>query len=272
MKKLILLLIGFCALCNLSTGAQSREKNPVSEDEIKRWPLPHQAAYRAAQFIETLPNFIVTEMITRAERSPDNKDWQTKDKLEVELTYSHKTSEKARLLKINDRPTTQTLASVFGATSQGEFGGFIGSLLDPRSRADFREAGKEHYRGRNTALYRFAVKKQNSSYVLTDKTTNRKIITGTQGTVWIDIETAYILRLEIAVTEVEPNFPLTMSEHAVEYDWVTIAGAKYFMPISAEAIIGSEQTRFYQRNVTAFKNYRLFDTGVKIIEDKEPPK
>jgi hypothetical protein len=243
-----------------------------SEEEMRHWSLPQRAAYRAAFFIEDLPNFVVTEIVSRLRQTPDKKGWQQQDKLEVELTYISKTGEKARLLKINARPTSQSFEAVGGASSSGQFGGFIGALLMERSQAQFKQLREEAFRGRKTMLYEFQVKKANSSYSLTDKTSGRKVITGYRGTLWVDTETAYILRLEFSAEDIEPGFPFSMAENAVEYDWVTIAGKKFFLPVSAEFLIGSDTTRIYDRNLMEFRNYRLFDTDMKILLDKEPPK
>lgn len=253
---------------NSSPSTKSVTPKFPSEAEINKLSLPERAATRVAMFIEELPNFVVTQTLTRSVRKPDKKDWQAQDKLEVELTYSHKNAEKHQLKKINDRPTSQSFESVNGSTSQGEFGGTLGFLLDPRSRPEFKELKQENYRGRATQLYQFRVRKIYSSYKITSKPSGRSVTTGCLGTVWVDLETARILRLEISAEEVQPDFPINISENAVEYDWVTIAEKKYWMPISSETIMGSDITRYYERNVVEFKNYRMFETGVKILEGK----
>src|SRR5262245_7965315 len=139
-----------------------------SEEEIKRWPFQVQARYRAGMFIEELPNFISTQNVSRSLRTPAKKDWQLQDTLEIELTYNHKDGEKFKLLKINGRPSSQSYESVSGATSKGEFGGYIGALLDPHSQAQFKELRKEDFRGYKTVLYDFRILKTNSPHVLTD--------------------------------------------------------------------------------------------------------
>src|SRR5262245_12309526 len=59
-------------------------------EALKRLPLLEQARYHAAEFMEELPNFIVTQFVTRYAQTPQRKDWQAQDKLEVELSYSTK--------------------------------------------------------------------------------------------------------------------------------------------------------------------------------------
>jgi hypothetical protein len=242
-----------------------------TEDEIKRWPFEDQARYHAGKFLEDLPNFVVNQIVSRSYRTPEKNDWQPQDKLEIESTYSDKDGEKFKLLKINDRDTTQSYEALGGATSTGEFGGMIAALVSPQTEAQFKEIRAEQFRGRKTRVFDFVVKKANSVHVITDKPSGRKVTTGYQGTIWVDAETARILRVEHSADGIPASFPLTVAEYAVEYDWVTIAGNKYFMPVSAEMILGNEAKRFYQRNVVEFRNYRVFETDVKVILEKDPP-
>jgi hypothetical protein len=106
-----------------------------AEAEIKSWPFERQAQYRAGRFLEELPNFVVSQVVIRSVRTAGKKDWQPQDELEIELTYSERTSERYQLLKINGHQTWQSYESVSGAISRGEFGGYIGALIDHCRRA-----------------------------------------------------------------------------------------------------------------------------------------
>lgn len=96
-------------------------------------------------------------------------------------------------------------------------------------------------------VYNYTIRKADINYLLTDKASGQKVTTGVAGTVWIDAETARFLRIEYAAANIPTDFPLTMSEHAVEYDEVKVNGKKYFLPVSSEFIVGSEMTQFYSR-------------------------
>ncbi len=251
------------------SNASSDAKAPVVQTE----PLLLEKARRhAAQFLDELPNFIVTQFITRSIRPPGKKDWEAEDTLEVELTFQEKRGEKFKLLKINNKPTGQTYENIGGATSTGEFGLMLAGLFDPQSQAAFKEVRKEAFNGHPTVLYEFRVKKANSNNQITDKTSGRSVTSAYSGTIWVEAESGRVLRIEQSAEDIQRGFPITMAESAVEYEWVTIAGAKYLMPVYAEVIIGREADRFYSRNVMELKNYRVFDTDVKMILEKEPPK
>ncbi len=244
----------------------------LTEAQIKKLPLWEQARRQAADFMEDLPNFIVNQFVSRYVRTPEKKDWQEEDKLEIELTYRAEAGEKFKLLKINGRPTSQSYESIKGATSTGEFGSMLSALFSTESKADFKEIRKEDFHGSKTALYEFSVKKANSAHTITDKTSGKSVVTAYQGSVWIDLESARVLRIEQSATDIQRGFPINVAEGAVEYDWITVSGKKYMMPIYAEVILGSEADRFYSRNVIEMRNYRIFETDVKMILEEPPPK
>ena len=102
-------------------GEAPREMTPEErEAALSKLPIIEQARWHAMEFIDELPNFTVTEIVSRYERSPQFRDWKLVDTLEIELTYRIKEGEKARLVKINGKPTTATYEKMDGSTSTGD--------------------------------------------------------------------------------------------------------------------------------------------------------
>lgn len=227
--------------------------------------LLEQARHHALEFMEDLPNFIVIQIVNRYERRPGQKDWEQADKLEIELRYRAKQGEQFTLLRINDRPTERSYQDLGGATSTGEFGSMLAALFSPASQADFRESRRDVIRGHQAVVYDFKVKKANSSSQITDRSSGRTVTAGYEGSVWIDTETGRVLRIEQSAVDMQRNFPITLAESAVEYDWITIAEQRFLLPVYAEVILGSDADRHYSRNVIELRNYRMFDTDVKIV-------
>lgn len=253
--------------------APKEEDSPeVRAAAIARLPLIEQARYHAADFMEELPNFVATQIVTRSIKTPEKKDWQVDDKLEIELTYRVKDGEKFKLQKVNGKPTSRTYESLGGSTSTGEFGSMLSALFASESHTEFKELRHEKFKSRETVVYDFKVKKAFSSNRITDRTSGRSVTAAYSGTVWIDTETKRVLRLEQSSEDIQKGFPITMAESAVEYDWVMISGTRYLMPISAEMILGSDSERQYSRNVIELRNYHMFETDVKMILEKDPPK
>ena len=241
---------------------------PAPED-LAKLPLIEQARYHAMKFLDELPNFIVTQYVQRSIQTPAQKDWQKQDKLEIELTYRVKEGEKFKLVKMNDRPTSMSYESLGGATSTGEFGSMLAALFSRASQATFKETRKETFKGRPTVLFEFAVKKANSSNTITDKTSGRSVTTAYSGTIWVEVETGRVLRIEQSSEDVQRGFPINVAESAVEYEWIKVGDQKYLLPASAEVLLGSDSNRTYSRNVIELKNYKVFETGIKMIIEND---
>ncbi len=251
--------------------APKEEDQPAARAAaLARLPLLEQARYHAAKFDEELPNFVVTQFVTRSVQTPEQKDWKVEDKLELELTYRVKKGEQFKLLSLNGKPTQMKYEDLGGATSTGEFGSMLAALFGSHSQAEFKEVKREAFRGRQTVVFDFRVKKAFSSNQITDKSTGRAVTVGYQGSVWIETETARVLRIEQSADDIQRGFPITLAESAVEYDWVTIAGQRYLLPIYAEVILGRDNDRYYSRNVIELRNYHMFETDLKILPEKDP--
>jgi hypothetical protein len=241
-------------------GAQPENREAM----IAKLPLLEQAREHALDFAEELPNFIVTQNVTRYTQAPGNKDWQLDDRLEIELTYRAGKGEDFNLLRIDGKPAKQSYAEIGGSTSTGEFGSMIAALFIPQSKAEFKEVKHETFRGRPTVVYDFTVKRANSLSTISDRSSGKKVIAGYSGSVWIDTESKRVLRIESANEGIPAGFPITLSENAVEYDWVTIAGERFLVPIHAEVLLGIDAKKIYTRNVIEFRNYRRFEAKIKI--------
>ncbi len=233
-------------------------------DAAAKLPLLEQARVHALQFAEELPNFIVTQTVTRYLQTPDTRDWQLQDKLEVELSYRIGKGEVFKLLRVNDATTRQSYEELAGSTSTGEFGSMLAGLFRPDTRAEFREVKRETFRGRATVVFDFKVRRANSRTQIGDKDSGKKTVAGYSGSVWIDTETKRVLRMEDSADEIPAGFPVSLSENAVEYDWATIAGERYLLPIRAEVLMGRDSQKVYTRNVIEFRDYRKFEGKIKL--------
>jgi hypothetical protein len=236
--------------------------------DVTKFPLLDQARSHAADFINDLPNFVVTQIVTRSVRTPGKKDWRRQDKLEIEVSYRAKTGEQFKLLRYNDKPAQMTYDQLKGATSTGEFGSILGALFSPESQAEFKEIRREIFHRHQTVIYDFMVQKEFSSNTITDVNTGRAVTTAYSGSIWIDAESGRVLRIKQTAVGIQPGFPITLAERAVEYEWITLDGQRYLLPIYADVILGNDLKRYYLRNVIELRNYHKFDTDLKILLEK----
>ena len=59
---------------------------------------------------------------------------------------------------------------------------------------------------------------------------------------------------------------MSLSENAVDYDWVTIGEQRYLLPVHAELLMGRDSTHVYTRNVIEFRNYHKFEGKLKVLD------
>ncbi len=260
---------------HLKTAEQTAAPLPTQEDEdakekaraeaFAKLPFLEQARFYALEYADNLPDFMATQIVTRSAQKPGDKGWMKEDTLEIELAYKERSGEKYTLTKMNGKPSNLKYEYLGGSTSTGEFGSLIAAVFVPESRAEFKELKKENLNKRQTVVYDFKVKKAFSASKITDKTTHQTVTTGYQGTVWIDVETKRVLRIEEANECIPANFSITLAESSVEYDWVKIGDQTYLLPVRAEVLLGSDRERHYTRNVIEFRNYRKFDSDIKFL-------
>ena len=244
------------------------EKEKARAAAFAKLPFLEQARYYALEYADNLPDFMATQVVTRYAQKPGYKDWKKEDSLEIELTYRIKGGEKYRLTKLDGKPSTLKYENLGGSTSSGEFGSLMTAAFAPQSKAEFKEIRKETFHNRQTVVYDYKVKKAFSVNQITDKSTFQTVTAAYQGTVWIDAETKRVLRIEQAAEGMPANFSITLAESSIEYDCAKIADQPYLLPVRAEVLLGSDRERSYNRNVIEFRNYRMFDTDIKIVPDK----
>ena len=250
-----------------STATEEAQRDAPKID-VAKLPLLDQARNHAAEFMDDLPNFVVTQIVTRSVRTAKRKDWQQQDKLEIEVSYSAKTGEQFKLARYNDKPTQLTYDQLKGATTAGEFGSILGALFSPQSQAEFKEVRRETFHGHQTVIYDFRVRKAFSSNTITDGNSGLTVTTAYSGRVWIDTESGRTLRIEQSSDDIQPGFTITLAKRSVEYDWTIIDRHRYLLPVYAEVILGNDLKRYYLRNVIELRNYRMFDTDLKILPEK----
>jgi len=257
--------VGDSKIQKQETPAQDLETQPESREAmIAKLPFLEQARVHALDFSEELPNFIVTQDVTRYIQEPGDKDWRRSDRLEIELTYHVGKGEDFNLFRVDGKPTTLTYQQIGGATSTGEFGSAMAAVFTPQSKAEFKEVKRETFRSRPTIVYDFKVRRANSLSTITESNLGKKVVAGYSGTMWIDTETKRVLRIETSNDDIPAGFPITLSENAVEYDWVTIGDQRFLLPVHAELLLGIEAKKYYTKNVIEFKNYRRFEAKIKM--------
>ncbi|HEX8181225.1 MAG TPA: hypothetical protein VF525_16900 [Pyrinomonadaceae bacterium] len=284
--------------------AERRRLNPTEAAA----PPPAEAAQLLEQARKTilaaaggLPDFVVKQLITRAQALGTTHNWIGLDRLTVAVSYRESAGEQYKLLAVNGvpqggGPERDDYTEAGGASSTGDFAMRVLFLFTDESQTDFRFAATDTLRGRRTFIYDFTTAKKTARERVTtrlDDGSVQSINVGLRGRLWIDRESARVLRGEFTTTEIEPDFPIKRVDRTIDYDWVDISGQKYLLPVTSEIVFtklaaiteldpetGKRITHkqlMQDRNLIRFRNYQKFGTEVKIIEEgdfteEEPPK
>lgn len=246
---------------------QPFDSEAAEQELLSRLSLLEQTRYHVLKSVDDFPNFIVRQNIRRLKNKGGG--WYEDDVLGTEITYEQGEGEKVNLLTINNVPTSKTFASVGGSTSIGEFSSRLLAPFVPQSKTDFKEAGRENYRGRDCAIFDFSVAQENSNYSIEGVGPDgqrQQIISAYDGRMWIDRASKRVVRIEQSAVRMPRDFLFSQAETAVEYDWTEIGEKRYWLPITAETLIGSDRYDYYSRNVIKFYDYRKFEADVKILD------
>ncbi|MEO8026392.1 MAG: hypothetical protein ABI823_07960 [Bryobacteraceae bacterium] len=217
-------------------------------------PFIEQARGMATSFVETLPNYVVKQHTTRYYSTGSKANWIPQDNIQTDVVYENG-KEHYRNVMLNGKPSKGKVEET-GAWSTGEFATILQDLFSPATNADFRPRGTETMVHRAARVYGFLVEQPNSHWqVLTEGQSFRPAY---RGTVWIDKETARVLRIEMQTRNMPKDFPLDTVESATDYDFVRISSGSFLLPVHSESLSCVRGSNQCSRNVIDFRNYRKF--------------
>jgi hypothetical protein len=215
----------------------------------------------AFQFSQKLPNFVCQEFMSRftqrgrAEKTPV-------DLVSAEIIYEdgHETY---RNVKIDNRPTDKPLQDIDGSWSTGEFASILLELFHPATRTQFHSGGASTISGVSAQVYDFEVQSENSHWML--HAGSKSLVTGYAGSVWVDPNTARVLRIEMQARNLPPDFRMDTVETALDYANVRLGEASFLLPVHAEALGCERGTSYCSHNLIDFRNYHEFKSEIKIL-------
>ena len=244
------------------------EENPGVADPAAPIPsLPHSAALidraRVAtlQFSQKLPNFICQEFMSRfIQQGRGEKTLQ--DIVSAEIIYEDG-KETYRNVKVNNHPTDKRLQDINGAWSTGEFASALLDLFDPASKARFSSGRGSAIAGVSAQVYDFQVEAANSNWRL--QIGSQTVAPAYTGSIWIDPNTARVLRFERQARNIPSDFPIDAAESAIDYSFVMIEGKSFLLPAHAESLGCQRGSSFCTHNLIDFRNYHEFKGDIKIV-------
>jgi hypothetical protein len=224
-------------------------------------PLIERAREATFQFSRKLPNFICQEFMSRfTQQGRGEKVLQ--DLVSAEIIYEDG-QESYRNVKINNRSTDKRLQDIDGSWSTGEFASALLDLFDPASRAQFSSGRSSTISGSRAQVYDFQVRKEDSHWRLSAG--SQTVIGAYAGSVWVDPNTARVLRIEMQARNLPSDFPMDSVESAVDYSYVLVGEKSFLLPVHAESLGCQRDSRYCSHNIIDFRNYHEFKGDIKII-------
>ena len=216
------------------------------------------AREKVLTYSSTLPDFICNEMVQRVE-SLGGAANTTTQKLTIQLSYFGQ-RETYKVVAIDGSRTDQSLESLGGFVSAGEFGSLLLRVFEASSKADFEWKRSSTVRKRKAVTYSYRVARATSHYVIgyrTDAGQNVETLAGYHGEVVLDSETLGVLRITAIADDIPKESEIVESSVEVDYDFADVAGKSYLLPARAQTgMIRSYRTL---RNVVSFVGYRKFE-------------
>ncbi len=227
---------------------------------------------------DTMPDFVVRQLISRAYALGTTRNWITTDRLTIGVSY-RTSGEQYRLLAVNGIPSAPAQASkersdysaIGGTSSTGEFVTTLKALFAADSKTVFKALETDTLRGRRALVYEYDIKRPQSNRVLTYNN-DRSVVVAHRGKVWVDREDFRVLRVESSAYDIPQDFPITASTNTINYEWVNIPGqGDYLLPSHAVLVMtANEGGRLTQhRNDIRFRNYQKFGTELKILDEDD---
>jgi hypothetical protein len=202
---------------------------------------------------------VVQEYTTRYVSDSHPVSWRAQDVVSADVVYEDR-KERYEKVAINGKPTKKPEET--GAWSTGEFGTILEDLFSPATAAKFKFSRNSTAQRREAAMYDFTVERPRSHWTI--QVPGQLTRPAYKGSVWVDKETARVLRIEMQAVDIPKEFPEDTVEAALDYDFVSLGTQKFLLPVRGEVLSCQRGSSVCERNVIEFRNYKKF-TGESSI-------
>ncbi len=238
------------------SGAPSGHMARATDDQ-----LIAEARSASANFSESLPNFLADQATRRYYNSGIPASWHPIDEVGAEVAYVDG-KEQYRNITVDGKPTALPPEKT-GSWSTGEFGTTLEALMSPVTNASFHRHGTDRVGSRDAVVFDFQVAQSNSHWTIVAPD-GRSYKPPFEGSIWVDRETARVLRIEERTTFMPADFPYSKAESTLEYTYARINQHNYLMPAVSENLACMRGSGTCSKNVITFKNYRKFTADSKV--------
>jgi hypothetical protein len=236
---------------------------PPPAAEQKR--ILDEARDSALGYTKRLPDFICLQ-VTRRYADPSGMEFfGLQDTVVARLSYFEQ-KEDYKVVSIDGRLSEVAYDRLGGATSSGEFGTMLKEIFEPATAAEFSWERWGKLRGRVAHVYSYRVRQARSKWSV-EWMRQQRITPGYRGFLYVDRDLPMILRVTLEAESIPASFPIQQAGNLLDYDFTSIAGQEYLLPLRAE--MRMREGRVLVKNVVEFRNYRKF--GAEAVITFETP-
>lgn len=225
--------------------------------------LIERARTAAYEFNDKLPDFICDQVVMRYESKTRKPEWRLKDRVQVELTYAGG-KEDYRNVRINGKRLKKGSPEDSGSWSTGEFGTTLADIVASNTDARFRlRKDDSTAAGLKARVFDFSVAQANSHWTIRY---GRSVRPAYNGALWIDPETARVLRIEMDSRQLPVDYDFDKVEMTVDYGWVVINAQRYLLPVKSEVLACQTHSFSCMKNSIEYRNYRKFAVESQLLQ------
>jgi|HubBroStandDraft_1064217.scaffolds.fasta_scaffold06662_6 VWFA-related protein len=242
--------------------------NPVqrpSDDELKA--LVAEATQYANDYWDSLPNFTCQQVTERFAGSNRENSWEHIDTVTGQLNYfDHQEDwQFEEYEKDHKKSHDSSTNAERGISGVGIFGGVIHGLFRPAAKAEISWLETDALGDGTVQVFKYRVAKENSDLFLRAGATQVALV-GYHGMVYIDSVTHGVRRITQIVDDVPKKYPIQEALVSADYDFVSIGGQQYLLPIGAQIVLRelSHKSRL-ELNQVRFRDFHRFRTTSRIL-------
>ena len=219
------------------------------------------ARERALSYAAKLPNFVCVEITDRSVDTSGTGKWRRKDSFAELLRYVDKQETRTTLAVNGERSSIKRADMEQWPISLGEFGSLLNMVFDPKSNADFHWKETAGLGDGTVQVFEYRVPRQNNSMLL--RSNDKRVYAGFHGLAYLDSATKGIRRITMEADDIPPDFSIHFASVSVDYDYVSIGGHEYLMPMRGSIRLkrGRRETDL---NQVVFQDYRRYASQAKI--------
>jgi hypothetical protein len=238
---------------------------PPPPSSIEQKQILADVTESALNYSRNLPNFICLQVTRRYFDQGGQGNFRLADTIAESLTYYEQKEEYKVVSKDGIPVTGMKHEGLGGSTSSGEFGSMLNEIFAPSSNTSFEWERWATLRGKRMHVFSFRVPQETSKYTIYADSVKRQILVGYHGLVYADRETKMVMRITMQADDIPVDFPVQEVALDLNYDYTTIAGEKFLLPMKSE--LHSKEGRFLTKNESEFRMYNKYGTESQIKFD-----